>query len=132
MVVGALVFRLELKNPPALLALSLGFAIFAAGFNLAIIAIAHSERSASFMGSGLIMLLSLLGGTFFPAEDMPPFLRSVAFVVPNGAAQQGFVDVLAHGRSLAEVSMRILTTWGWALGMMAIAVFSVQRRARRT
>ena len=39
---------------------------------LAIIAIARNERSAAFIGSGLIMLLSLFGGTFFPGEQMPP------------------------------------------------------------
>ena len=77
------------------------------------------------------MLLSLLGGTFFPAEQLPPFLRRIAFVMPNGAAQQGFVDVLAHGRTLAEASGRIFVTWGWALGMMAIAVAVARRRAGR-
>ena len=131
MAVGAIVFGIQLKNPPALLALAAGFAIFASALHLAIIAIARSERSASFMGSGFIMLLSLLGGTFFPGEQMPAFLRDVAFVMPNGAAQQGFVDVLAHGRTLAEVSGRIFVTWGWALVMMAIAVAGAERRAGR-
>lgn len=129
MAVGAIVFRIQLKNPPALLALAVGFAVFAAAMHLAIIAIARNERSASFMGSGIVMLLALAGGTFFPAEDMPVFLRQIAFVVPNGAAQQGFVDVLAHGRTLAETSIRILTTWGWALVMMAIALVAVRRKA---
>ncbi len=72
MAVGAVVFGIQLKNPPALLALAAGFAVFAAALHLAIIAIARNERSASFMGSGLIMLLSLLGGTFFPGEKHAP------------------------------------------------------------
>ena len=131
MAVGAIVFRIELRNPVALLGFAAGFAIFASALHLMIIAIARNERSASFMGSGLIMLLSLLGGTFFPAEIMPPFLRSVAFVMPNGAAQQGFVEVLAHGRTLADVSARMLTTWGWAIGTLAIAVFATERKAGR-
>jgi ABC-type multidrug transport system permease subunit len=131
MAVGAIVFGIELKNPPALLALGTGFAIFASALHLAIIAIARNERSASFIGSGLIMLLSLLGGTFFPAEQMPPFLRDIAYVMPNGAAQQGFVDVLAHGRTLAEAFGRIAVTWGWALAMMAIAVAGAERKAGR-
>ena len=132
MAVGAVVFGIQLKNPPALLLLAAGFAVFAAALHLAIIAIARNERSASFMGSGLIMLLSLVGGTFFPGESMPPFLRNLAYVMPNGAAQQGFVDVLAHGRTLAEASVRILVTWGWALAMIAIAVAGARRHARHT
>lgn len=131
MAVGAIVFGIRLKNPPALLALAAGFAIFASALHLAIIAFARNERSASFIGSSLIMLLSLLGGTFFPADEMPAFLRNIAVVMPNGAAQQGFVDVLAHGRTLAEASGRILVTWGWALAMVAIAVAGAERRRGR-
>src|SRR5205085_2113533 len=72
-----------------------------------------------------------IAGRFLPAEEMPAFLRDIAFVMPNGAAQQGFVDVLAHGRTLAEASGRIFVTWGWAVVMMAIAVASAQRRSGR-
>jgi ABC-2 type transport system permease protein len=129
--VGAVVFRIELRHPLALLAIALGLAIFAAALHLMIIAVARNERSASFIGSGLVMLLSLLGGTFFPAENMPPFLRTVAFVMPNGAAQQAFVDVLAHGRTLADTSARVLTTWGWALATLTIALVATSRRAGR-
>ncbi len=50
--------------------------------------------------------------------------------MPNGAAQQGFVDVLAHGRTLTEASVRIFVTWGWALVMMAIAVAGARWHAR--
>ena len=132
MAVGAMVFGIQLKNPPALLALAAGFAIFASALHLAIIAIARNERSASFMGSGLIMLVLLFERReFFPAEQMPAFLPDIAFVMPNGAAQQGFVDVLAHGRTLAEGSGRICGQWEWALVMMAIAVAGAERRAGR-
>jgi ABC-type multidrug transport system permease subunit len=129
--VGAVVFRIELRHPLALLAIATGLAIFAAALHLMIIAVARNERSASFIGSGVVMLLSLLGGTFFPAENMPPFLRTVAFVMPNGAAQQAFVDVLAHGRTLAETSARVVTTWGWALATLTIALVATSRRAGR-
>jgi ABC-2 type transport system permease protein len=122
MAIGAAVFRIELRNPPALLAFAIGFALFASGLHLTIIGLAKNDRSASFIGTAIIAVLSLLGGTFVPAETYPPFLRSVAFLMPNGAAQQGFVDILAHGRTLADVSGRLLTTWIWALAVMAAAI----------
>jgi ABC-type multidrug transport system permease subunit len=129
--VGALLFRIELRNPGALIVLAGGIAVFAAAFQLAIVGIAASERTASFISSGLIMLLSLLGGTFVPAEDFPAFLRRIAYATPNGAAQQGFIDVLAHGQSLGQASARILTIWIWALLTASIAMFVAQRSARR-
>jgi ABC-type multidrug transport system permease subunit len=129
--VGAIVFRIPLRHPPALLLLGVGFAIFAACLHLAIIGVARDDRSASFIGSGVVMLLSLLGGSFVPAENFPPFLRTIAFGLPNGAAQQGLVDVLGHGRTLAEASARVVVTWGWAMGMMLIAVLAARRRSGR-
>ena len=126
MLVGAAIFRIELRNPPALLALAIGFALFASGLHLTIIGIAKDDRSASFIGTALVMVLALLGGTFIPAETYPPFLRSVAFLMPNGAAQQGLVDVLAHGQTLAQVSGRVLTTWIWALVLVVTAVITMR------
>jgi len=90
--------------------------------------IAEDDRSASFVGSVIILVLSLIGGTFIPAESYPPFLRSLAFLTPNGAAQQGLVDILAHGRTFVEVSGRIATTWAWALALMAAAAVIVNTR----
>jgi hypothetical protein len=126
--VGAVVFGIRLRNPVALLTLGLGFATFAAAMHLAIIGVAQNDRAASFMGSGIIVILSLVGGSFVPAETFPPFLRTLAFVMPNGAAQQGFIDVLAHGQTLAQVTGRMLATWGWAIGMMAVALLTFGRR----
>ncbi len=130
MLIGAAIFRIELRNPPALLALAVGFAIFASGFHLTIIGVAKDDRTASFAGSGIVMVLSLLGGAFLPAENFPPFLRSLAYAMPNGAAQQGFIDVLAHGRSLLQVSTHLLTTWAWAIALTATAVWTMRSAHR--
>ncbi len=128
MLVGAAIFRIELRNPPALLLIAAGFSIFAAALHLTIFGVARDDRSASFIGSGIILMLSLLGGSFFPAEQFPAFLRAVAYAMPNGAAQQAFVDVLGHGRTLGEVSARVTLTWVWALGTLGLALFFSRRR----
>jgi hypothetical protein len=75
------------------------------------------------------MLLSLLGGTFVPAENYPPLLRSVAFAMPNGAAQQGFVDVLAHAHTFTHVAGRVATTWAWAIVLTGTSLFLGLRRS---
>jgi ABC-2 type transport system permease protein len=129
LVVGAAVFRIALRNPAAIMALSIGFALFAAGLHLTITAMAKNDRSASLVGSVIIMVLSLVGGAFVPAETYPPFLQSLAFVMPNGAAQQGFVEVLAHQYAFSGVLQRIAITWAWAIGLTAVALVLVRRRS---
>jgi ABC-2 type transport system permease protein len=128
--IGALVFRIELRDPLSLLAIGLGFAIFAAGLHLFSSSIAKSDRGAGFFGSVAIMIFSLIGGTFVPAEQYPPFMQQLAVLVPNGAAQQGFIDVLVHHRSIAELGLRLAVTWGWGLMMVGMAVFFDKRRMR--
>jgi ABC-type multidrug transport system permease subunit len=131
LLIGAVIFRIELRNPVALVLLAIGFALFASGLHLTIIGIASDDRSASFIGTAVVIVLSLLGGSFVPSESYPPFLRSLALLTPNGAAQQGLVDVLAHARSLADVAGRIATTWAWALGLIAAAIVTMRRAERR-
>jgi len=128
--IGALVFRIQLRDPVSLLAIGLGFAVFAAGLHLLSGSLARSDRGAGFVGSVVVLVLSLLGGTFVPSETYPPFLRAVATLVPNGAAQQGFIDVLVHKIPLAELGGRLGVTWAWGLATMALAVFFERRRLR--
>jgi ABC-2 type transport system permease protein len=131
MIVGTLLFRIELRNPQALALFALGFAVVAAALQLVIVGLAASERTASFISSGVIMILSLLGGTFVPAEEYPALLRRVAYMIPNGAAQQGLVDLLAHGRTFAEVSLRLTTVWIWAAVLTLLAALVSRPHARR-
>ena len=128
--IGALVFRIQLRDPVSLLAIGLGFAIFAAGLQLLSSSLARSDRSAGFVGSVVVLVLSLLGGTFVPAEQYPPFLRTIATLVPNGAAQQGFIDILVHKIPLAGLGERLAITWAWGLVIMGLAVYFERRRLR--
>jgi ABC-type multidrug transport system permease subunit len=128
--IGALIFGITLHNPPALLAIGLGVALFATGLHLLSIALAKSDRSASFVGGVVVLLLSLVGGTFVPADQFPPLLRTVALLVPNGAAQQGFIDVLVRQRGLADIAGRLAVTWTWGLVLLAAALLADRRRMR--
>jgi ABC-type multidrug transport system permease subunit len=128
--VGAVIFRIQLRDPAALVAIGIGFAIFAAGLHLLSMSLAKSDRSAGFVGSVIVLVLSLLGGTFVPAEQYPPFLRSVAVLVPNGAAQQAFIDVLVHKVPLSGLAGRLGVTWIWGFVTLGLAVFFERRRLR--
>jgi len=129
-IIGAVVFRIQLRDPASLVAIGAGFAIFASGLHLLSMSLATSDRGAGFVGSVIVLVLSLVGGSFVPAEQYPPFLRSLAVLVPNGAAQQGFIDVLVHKAPLAALGGRLAIVWTWGLAVMGLAVYFEQRRLR--
>jgi len=124
------VFRLQLRDPIALLTIGVGIALFASGLHLLSNSLAKSDRGASFVGGVVVLLLSLLGGSFVPAEQFPPFLRGVAMCVPNGAAQQGFIDVLVHKLPLAQLGGRLAVTWAWGLATVGLAMLLERRKLR--
>ena len=128
--IGSLIFRIRLHEPAALLLLGAGVTVFATGLHLLSIGLARSDRGASFVGSVIVLILSLFGGTFVPAESLPPFLQSIAVLTPNGAAQQGLVEVLAHGRGLADVAGRAGVVWLWGTLTLLSAIWIERRRLR--
>ncbi len=128
--IASVIFRISLREPVGLLVLTLGLAVFITGLQLTITGMAKSDRSAGFAAGVIIMLLVLLGGSFVPAENYPGWLQSLAFGLPNGAAQQGIIDLLAHGKSLGEIGGRAAITWIWAAIFIGTAIRYEGRRLK--
>ena len=83
-VVGRLVFGISLRGPLVLVAVGTGFAAFTAGLHLTIAGVARSDRTAGFVGTAVVLVMSLLGGSFVPLDQYPAFLRVFAKFLPTG------------------------------------------------
>jgi ABC-2 type transport system permease protein len=129
MAIGWGLFGIPLRNPLALVAIGLGFALFVTGLQLAIGAFASSDRAAGFTGTAIMLILMLAGGTFVPAEQLPPWFQVVPTLVPNGAAQEAFIEVLARRHGLAEIGRLLAVTWGWAILLLAVYVYRKRHAA---
>jgi ABC-2 type transport system permease protein len=128
--IGTLLFGIPQRGPASLALLSLGLVVFAAGLQLAIVSASRQDGGAQAVSSIVILVLSLLGGTFVPVEAYPAALRGLAQSLPNGAVQKGLVDVLVHARGLADVAAHVVTVWTWGLGVLAVAFLLERRRLR--
>jgi ABC-2 type transport system permease protein len=124
---GRVLFGITLRNPPALVVIALGFVLFAAGLQLLVTTVARTDRGAGFMSTGILLALTVLGGSMVPAEQFPAWLRAVAMHLPNGAAQQAFIEVLARRHSLPDVAPLVAVTWSWAVVMVASFVVLKRR-----
>lgn len=129
--IGRIVFQIQWREPVALVLIGLGIAVFVAGLHLFVISMARSDRGASAISGGLVLLLSLLGGAMVPLEEFPPLLQRIAMMTPNGPAQQGLVDVLVHKKGLADVAFNIVSVWTWAVALIATAIVLERRTIER-
>jgi len=65
-------------------AVILAFGLFGSGFMAFIAALARSERRANAVNGVIVMCLSFVAGSFFPARQLPPLFRDhLSPLVPN-------------------------------------------------
>lgn len=125
---GHLLFAIEMRSPASLAMIGLGFALFAAGLQMAIASLARSERGVQAIVGGVVMLLSLIGGAFVPLDSYPPFLRAIALLLPNGAAQRAMVDLIVNAQPFVHILPSFATVWCWGISAPAVAVILDRRR----
>ncbi len=71
-----------------------------------------------------LIVAALLAGCAFPADWLPPLLRTVNVVLPQTWAMQGYQDLLTRGLGFADVLPEI----GVLLAIAAV-FFSLAQRA---
>ena len=103
---GVLIFGIRWEKPLAMAAVILAFGLFAAGFMAFIAALARNERRANAVNGVIVMCLSFVGGSFFPARQLPPLFRDhLSPLTPN----YWFIEAL---RALQSGGSD--TPWTWA------------------
>lgn len=126
-VVGAVWGRVT-ASAPGFLGLALSFAVAATGFAVLTQSIFASERAGAAFGSILVMIMSMLGGSWFPLEGLPAAVRSLAPLMMNYWANDGFRRLLFEGASTASLLPNMAIMIGIGVGLTAIGTFFLRRR----
>ncbi len=78
--------------------------VFAAtGMAMTLAALGKTERVIGAIGPAAIMIFAATGGSMFPAEAMPTWMRPAQVISPSYWALQGFLDVI-KGATVADVA----------------------------
>ena len=127
LVIGLAVFRIDWGDSPLGLALLLiSWVLAAATLGLLAGALFGTPDSAAGMGVVFTLLMSAMGGCWWPAEVMPQWLRTVALAFPTSWAMGGLHEVISWGGGLADVAPHILVLLAFA----AVAGTIAARRLR--
>jgi ABC-2 type transport system permease protein len=122
---SALLFSLRWGAPAAVIALVVAVCLAATGWGILLASFATTSWQVSGIGSAMMLLFGLLGGTFLPVSIMSPMVQMLARFTPNYWAIQGFNE-LASGGGLADILPMIA-----ALLLMALVLFIVSTLAAR-
>jgi ABC-2 type transport system permease protein len=109
---------------PSLAGLALvGAAVAMAATSLSILMAAFVKTEAQLSGVSLLVVLAMssLGGSWWPLEIVPDFMRTLAHLITiNAWAMDGFKDILWYGRGVVDVLPEV-----GVLVLFSLVTFSV-------
>jgi ABC-2 type transport system permease protein len=123
---GMLLLGVEVANPPLAVVWVTACGVTAYLLVLLVTTHAASQRAGTTITNLTMMLLMMIGGSFFPFEVMPDFLRRIGERTPNGWALTQLKGMLSGDLGIAAGATAFL----WVALFSAASFFLVQRRLK--
>jgi ABC-type multidrug transport system permease subunit len=105
LLMGVWAFDLPWRALPAAMVWSLAAGLMFFLLFTLIYLFASSRRTASTLASMVLFPLLMVGGSFFPLENMPPVMASIGRMTPNGWALAGFKAIIGESFGFADVAI---------------------------
>jgi len=118
-------FGVKWGDSAGLVALILAAVFGATGWGMLITAMARTPAQIANVGSALMLIFGILGGSFIGLDQLPPLVQTVSRITPNAWGLDGFTT-LALGGTLANLTapLTALLVMGVVLFGIAVLLFS--------
>jgi len=122
---SVLFFQVKWGDPLGILVLILAAVFAATGWGMVITAFAQSPGQVASVGSAVMLIFGILGGSFIDLDQLSPFVRTLSKITPNAWGLDGFTTLALGGtlRNLGEPIMALLVM-GAVLFGVAVLLFS--------
>jgi ABC-2 type transport system permease protein len=100
-------------NPVALAALLVAFCLACSGLSFALGALLRTPEQAGTIGWLAGMVMSGLGGCWWPLEIVPPVMKGMALLFPTGWAMRGFHNLASFGYGFTSIVPSLLVLLGF-------------------
>ena len=119
--VTSVLFGSPWGDPVAVVALMAATVLAVAGVATFVASLARSERQADAATAVTAFVLALLGGNFV-GPNLPPLLRRLSVLTPNGWALRSFTALNTDAAGLREIltSLGVLTGMGVVFGALGV------------
>ncbi len=122
---STLLFQLKWGDALGIIVLVLAAVFGATGWGMLITAFARTPAQVGSIGTSIMLIFGILGGSFISLEQMPPAIQAISKITPNAWALDGFTT-LGLGGTLTDLSAPIiaLLTMGSILFLISVVLFS--------
>ncbi|MBI5822960.1 MAG: ABC transporter permease [Chloroflexi bacterium] len=127
-----MMFQLKWGNTLGVIVLVLAAVFGATGWGMLITALARTAGQVASVGSAIMLIFGILGGSFVSLENLHPLMQNLSKITPNAWGLDGFTT-LALGGGLADISTPVsaLLLMGAVLFIAAVLLFNRQGIAQR-
>jgi ABC-2 type transport system permease protein len=126
---GGLVFSIPVfRDPLAIAVHSLAVVSAATGLGLALAVHAQSRKQLEGFSTLVILVMSALGGSWFPLIATPEWYRKLGHFTLNAWAMDGYQGILWYGKGLGGIWLELLVLLAIALATSALAARGWRRR----
>jgi ABC-2 type transport system permease protein len=129
---SSLFFRVQWGDPTGMTVLILAAVFGATGWGMLITALARNPNQVASVGSAVMLIFGLLGGSFISLEMLPLPVQIFSRITPNSWALDGFTT-LALGGGLPELTEPIiaLLSMGTVLFVVSVFIFGKKNLAQK-
>jgi ABC-2 type transport system permease protein len=125
---SSLIFGIQWGDPLGVLVLILVAVFGATGWGILITALARTPGQVSSIGTAIMLIFGILGGSFFPISAMSDWFKWISRVTPNAWGLDGF-SILALGGNLFDLSAPILGLLAMGVILFVIAMVFFRRHS---
>ena len=124
---SSLFFGVKWGDTLGVIILILAAVFGATGWGMLVTALARTPAQIGSIGSALMLIFGILGGSFIQLENMPPLIQTLSKITPNAWGLDGFTT-LALGGTLPNLREPItaLLIMGTVLFGVAVLLFNRQ------
>lgn len=120
---GALLFGVPWGQDPLAVVLLIGtFGLATTGLGVMLSTIVRSRGQMSAATAVLAVVLSMLGGAYWPLDIVSPEMRTIAYFTPSGWVMSGLTDVVVRYQGIGQAILPALVLTGMAGAFLAVGV----------
>ena len=121
---SSLFFQVKWGDSAGLIVLILAAVFGASGWGMLITSFARSPEQVGSIGSAIMLIFGILGGSFISLDQFPPLMRTISKITPNAWGLDGFTT-LALGGQLSNLvePVSALLIMGFVLFGIAVILF---------